>query len=149
MTLPDELKEKIYELERSLMTDEEEDDELPEMRQDVMGIDHASIMKKISASIDKSKKAWESFESRGETILASTIPTRNFEAVQLEVEKLSRETELRSEFVKFLERKQFAKKETPERKKHKNLLPQDDEPEDEDFRDPIADGDWIEDDVKK
>lgn len=151
MKLPDDLKQQIYEMDQSLFEEgNDENEELPEMRQDVFGIDHSSIMKKIATSMDKSKRAWDTFETRGETILATTVPTRNFEAVQLEVEKLSRESELRTDFVKFLERKQFAK--TPERKKHKNLNPHEDEPEDEEYRDPIADGDFViddEHDVKK
>lgn len=145
MKLPDDLRQQIYEMDQSLFENgNDEDEELPEMRQDVLGIDHSGIMKKIATNMDKSKKAWETFETRGETILSSTVPTRNFDAVQLEVEKLSRESELRTDFVKFLERKQFTK--TPERKKHKNLNPHEDEPEAEEYRDPIVDGDFIIDD---
>lgn len=150
MSLSEDVRNQIHEIEQGIEAPEEEE-ELPEMRHDVMGIDHSMIMKKISSSIDKTKKAWETFETRSETILSTTTPTRDFAAAQLEVEKLTKESELRSEFVKFLERKQFEKRETPERKKHRNLAPENEEENFEDHRDPIPDGDFIEEDpdVKK
>lgn len=148
MKLSDDEKSRIYEIEQNLDEEEElmQDEELPPMRHDVLGIDHSLIMKKIATSIDKSKKAWETFESRSETILAGGSPTKDFTAAQLEIDKFAKEAVLRDDFVKFLERKQFARRETPERKKHRNHFPQDDPNDFEEYRDPIADGDFLEDD---
>lgn len=147
MKLPDDVRSKIYEMEQSSVEEEEYvEEELPEMRNDVMGIDHSVIMKKIAVNIDKSKKAWETFGTRSETILADVTPTRDFAAVQLEVDKLNKDEEVRNEFAKFLERKQFTKR-TPERKKHKNLAPEEDDEESQEFRDPLPDNDFIDDDL--
>lgn len=152
MKLPDDIRARIYEAE-SQITDDESVEELPIMRHDVMGIDHSHIMKKIIANMDKTKEAWQTFESRSETIMAVTEPTRDLSSVQQAVEKLNREAEVRNEFVRFLERKQYARRETPERKKHNNFAPQEQEEqfeEHEQFRD-FFDGDYIEEDheVKK
>lgn len=153
MKLSDDIRSRIHEIEQNLDDDEElfEDEELPEMRNDVLGIDHSLIMKKIATSMDKSKKAWETFETRSETILADGSPTKNFTAAQLEIDKFAKEADLRDDFVRFLERKQFAKRETPERKKHRNHFPHEDPNDVEEYRDQVPDGDFLEDDheVKK
>lgn len=127
MTLPEHIREQIYETEKSFEDEDYEEQEIPEMRNDVLGIDHSLIMKKITASMDKTKRAWESFETRTETILADATPTRDLSVIQLAVNKMNREAEVRNDFVKFLERRQYARKQTPERKKHINYLPIEDE----------------------
>lgn len=151
MKLPEDIKMKIYEIERE-WDDKEEfvEEELPEMRHDVMGIDHEAMMKKISSNIDKNKRAWETFETRNETILGDEIVNRDLPAMKNEIDKLNKEADLRTDFVKFLERKQFARRNTPERKKYKNLNPYEDDEDKEEYRDQ-PDGDFIEedDDTKK
>lgn len=153
MKLSEDVKTRIYEIERNSNVEDElvEEEELPEMRNDVLGIDHALIMKKIATSMDKSKKAWESFENRSETIHAVGSPSKDFAAAQSEIDKFAKEALLRDDFVKFLERKQFAKRETPERKKNKNLIPHEDSNDFEEYQDVVADGDYLEEDhdVKK
>lgn len=151
MKLPDDVRSKIFEMENSFGEDDYiEEEELPEMRHDVLGLDHQLIMKRIAMNIDKSKKAWENFETRGESIISTTTPSRDFGAAQLAAEKLSKEAELREEFVKFLERKQFSKS-ASDRKRNRKLNSDDRDDEAEDYRDPIPDGDFIEEDfdVKK
>lgn len=143
MKLSDDIRARIYEAEEEAEDDDSVEEEFPVMRNDVMGIDHSYIMKKITVNMDKTKKAWEVFETRSETILAAVEPTRNFSSVQLAVEKLNREAEVRNEFVRFLERKQHARRETPERKNLKILLPNEDDEQVEEYRD-FADGDYIE-----
>lgn len=149
MKLPEDIRSQIFEIERNY-DDIEEEEELPEMRHDVLGLDHQSIMKRIALNIDKSKKAWESFETRGESIISTTTPSRDFTAAQLAVEKLTKEAGLREDFVKFLERKQFSKSAT-DRKRNRNLNIEENEDDDEEYRDPIPDGDYIDEDfdVKK
>ena len=151
MKLPEDLKYQIKEIEQNLNEEDFEEEELPEMRNDVLGIDHSLIMKKIATSMDKTRKAWETFETRGENIIAGTMPTRDFAAAQDKFDQFSKEEELRENFVKFLERKQNAKQRTPERKKHRNYLLDEDLDNVEDYRDPIADDDYLEDDhdIKK
>lgn len=150
MKLSDDIRSKIFEIESSFGDDDYiEEEELPEMRHDVLGLDHQTIMKRIATNIDKSKKAWESFETRGESIMSTTTPTRDFTAAQIAVEKLSKEAGVREEFVKFLERKQFAKN-SADRKKRRSHNFDENEDDIEEYRDPIPDGDFIEeDDVKK
>ena len=139
MQLSDDMKRQIYEIDDF---EEVEEDELPEMN-DVMGLDHSAIMNKIAISIDKSKKAWESFGTKSDSVMSSTEPGRDLDAVNQQIAKLNKEAELREEFMKFLERKQYTRRETPERKKNKNLNPQEDLEHDDDYRDPLPDGDYI------
>lgn len=147
MSLPEEIRAKIREIEREMIEEEEYiEKELPAMRNDVLGVDHSTIMKRIAVSIDKSKKAWETFETRSETILSTVTPTRDFEVVRDQVEKLSRDETLRIDFVKYLERQQFAKRNTPERKKHKDLAPNEDDDDFEDYRDSTTNDDFIDED---
>lgn len=150
MKLPEDVRKRIYEAENEFLDEDVAEDELPEMRHDVLGVDHSYIMKKITVNIDKTKKAWDAFETRGETILATTEPTRDLTGLQTAVDKLNKEAEVRNEFVKFLERKQYARRDTPERKKHKNLLSNEEDEYYEEYRD-TADGDYIEEDhdIKK
>jgi hypothetical protein len=126
MQLSDEIRKKIEEIDENLEAEVEEN-ELPKMKNDIFGLDHDRIMKKISTNIDKTKRAWESFETK------QTIPfdvnERDMSKIRDEINQLNAEAEARKEFAKFLTRKQFTKA-TPERKKHQNLIPQDDEDED-------------------
>jgi hypothetical protein len=146
MKLTDNVRTKIFEIENSLEDDDFlEEEELPVMRHDVLGLDHLLIMKRVATNIDRSKKAWENFEMRGESIMSTTTPSRDSTATQQIVEKLTKEAGLRDDFVKFLERKQFSKSST-ERKMRRNLNPDDGKDDIEDYRDPIPDGDFIEDD---
>lgn len=145
MKLSDDVREKIQELEQNLDEDEIDEDELPEMRNDVLGLDHSLIMKRIATSMDKTKRAWETFETKSENIMSSEEPKRDFVAAQGELDKFSMEAEHRDDFIKFLEKKQWSKRGTPERKKHKSLSPDDDEHIFEEYRD-STDEDYLEDD---
>lgn len=142
--LPEDVRKRIQEMEQEIIETEVEDEELPEMRHNVLGLDHSLIMKKIATSMDKTKKAWETFETRSENIMASTIPTRDFAGVQQKLDQFAKEAEHREDFVKFLERRQLAKRETPERKRHRNLVPHEDGEIFEEYRDPM-DGDYLHD----
>lgn len=143
--LSKEARAKIYEMEENFEPEDEEA-ELPPMRHDVLGLDHSAIMKKISISMDKSKKAWEAYGTDTESIMSVDEPSHDMSVINQQIEKLHKEAEIRADFVKFLERKQFERRSTPERKKHKNLNPSSDDFDEEDFRDPLPDGDYIEED---
>lgn len=143
--LSKEARAKIYEIEEA-ENELEEEEELPPMRHDVLGLDHSAIMKKISISMDKSKKAWEAYGTDPESIMSVDEPGRDMSMLNEKIDKMKKEAEIRADFVKFLERKQFEKRITPERKKHKNLNPSSDDYLDEDYRDTLPDGDFIEDD---
>lgn len=140
MKLSDELKSKIYELEQSLQDEEIYEEELPEMRHDVLGLDHSMIMKKIATSIDKSKKAWETFGARPESFISNNTLPEEFVTAKVEIEKLNRDVEIRNNFVKFLERRQIPRREC---KKNKNLQHHEDEDSAEDQRDTSPEEDFI------
>lgn len=116
MKIPEEIKAKIKELESS-MEDDFYEEPLPEMRHDVLGLNHYEIMKKITKSIDKQKIAWDQFQNRVET--SESLPTVESEA--LSIEKLNKDAELQENFVKFLEKRTLYKKQSPERKKPLHL----------------------------
>lgn len=145
--LSPEERARIYEIEETVGQDDlDVEEELPEMRHNVLGLDHSAIMKKISISMDKSKKAWEAYGTDPESIMSVDEPCRDISVLTQKIEKLNKEAEIRADFVKFLERKQFEKRVTPERKKYKNLHPNSEDYHEDDFRDPLPDGDYIEDD---
>lgn len=149
MKLPDHLKEKIRELD-----DKDEDiiEELPEMRHDTFGLDHAKIMNKINVSLNKSKQAWETFEQGTNNGQMSQIDVKmSKESALAEIERLTKEAEIRDNFVKYLENRNLEKKSTPERKKHRNFLSDVQNEQHEIYNDPIPDNDFIleEEDFKK
>lgn len=146
--LSDEVRARIYELEQEENSENEiEDEELPIMKNDVLGLDHAAIMKKIAVSIDRSKKAWETFGTHNDSIMHTSEPLRDFSALNVQVDKLNREAHVRNEFVKFLEQKQYERKVTPERKRNKDLNPQNDQYDYvDDNRDSNYEDDFLEDD---
>lgn len=98
------------------LTDEVEEESLPEMRNDVFGLNQSEIMDRISRRLKKSKSAWEKYEmgSLGVSSNGEDEDKVNLEEVQEEVNamKLSEDS-----FAKYLERKNY-KKPTPDRKKH-------------------------------
>lgn len=143
MKLPGDLREKILEIEENL--DEIDEEELPEMRHDVLGIDHSMIMKKIATSMDKTKRAWESFETRTE-IMSSPESTRDLGAAQKAHDEFSKEAELRENFIKFLERKQISKQGPRERKNQQDHNLYEEYNVLDDYHDVIADNDYLEDD---
>lgn len=146
LRISDEQRKQIKELDKlPLNEDETEEFEMPIMRNDTFGLDQAKIMNRIVASLSKSKQAWHNFENDKET----TSPTLNpptATSMNLEIDKLVKEAEMREHFVKFLETRQLQRKYTPERKKHKVLLS--DEFTDEsikEYQDSIPDDDFLED----
>lgn len=146
MSLSPEIKAKIVELENS--TDDYHEQELPEMRNDVLGIDHTEIMKKITKSMDKTKVAWEKYESK--SYGNDLDPSVRNSSMEDSISKLNKDVEVRENFIKFLEKRQYAKKSTPERKKDQKLVDFQSnlEEPDVDLKNKFDDGDFIvEDDV--
>lgn len=145
MKIPDELKEKIKELDKLSEEQIEEDEELPPMRNNTFGFDHTRVMSKIIGSLNKSKQAWESFESNSS--VDQIKPNDNsFD----EVERLRNEAVIRQEFISFLEKKHLQKKITPERKKHSNFIDNNEVSEQfDEYKDPVDDGDFLEEETSK
>lgn len=146
MKLPDELRQKIRELDSiddSEGVEEEEEKvevEHPPMRNDIFGLDHARIMGSIVASIDKSSRAWDSFNNEN----FETERTEIIKNIQVDISKLAKEATNRAEFVKFLEKRQFEKKSTPERKKfNKRLVYRNEDDNFYDDSDTIPDNDLV------
>lgn len=125
MTLSDDIRKRIQEIEQISMDDEEEDEELPEMRHDVLGIDHSKIMKKIATNIVTTKRAWENFESKDEANESASAFSPDFTAARGRIEKLQSEENVRETFMTYLRKKQIENN-----KKHKNLILRDQSDED-------------------
>lgn len=139
--LPDELREKIKELDS--LEEDDTKEPLPPMRHDIFGLDHARMMNKITVSMSKSKQAWESFDNRDapqDSVVPKESAVNNFE-------KLAKEAENRENFAKYLQSKN-SKKFTPERKKYRNLLAGDEKHESFEYSDPIPDSDYIIEDLE-
>lgn len=137
--LSEETRRKIRELDQ---LDDEIEQVLPEMRHDIYGLDHDRIMKSIMASMNKSVKAWESYTSLGKQ--SEVLAPINYD-------KINRDTELREDFIKFLEKRQLQKKITPERKKfhrHFQLEESNNITMYEDYKDQYHDSDYLDEDVK-
>lgn len=86
---------------------------LPEMRHNVLGLDQAEIMDKIKRTMTKNKQAWERYEKNitNGTMTERSLPqphTIDEGAVRLRDE----------EFTKFLEQRQYMKKQQMRGKKH-------------------------------
>lgn len=133
MKLSEDIKKRIQEIEKISMEDEEEDEELPEMRHDVLGIDHSKIMRKIATSIDSTKRAWENFETKNDSSQSSGIFSPDFSEARGRIEKLQNDENIRETFMTYLRKKQIES-----HKKHKNIILQDqsiEDLEDEDLND--------------
>lgn len=110
------------EINSDLLDDDvKEEESLPEMRNDVFGVNQSEIMDRITRRLKKSRNAWDKYEMG--SLGVSTTNTDddedkdkvNLELVNEEVNamKLSDDS-----FAKYLERKNY-KKPTPDRKKHR------------------------------
>ncbi|XP_062140177.1 uncharacterized protein LOC133848570 [Drosophila sulfurigaster albostrigata] len=87
----------------------------PEMRHDVLGLDHRLIMDKILGKMRKSKQAWEQHQS---TTASSTPPPTSTELMrQIAVTETAAS---QHKFEAFLAKRR-ERKQTPERKKHQRV----------------------------
>lgn len=87
MKLPDELRQKIRELDTATDDVEHADvekEEYPTMRNDIFGLDHARIMGSVVASIDKTSKAWDLFNNENSDVDRKL----NIQNMQVDVSKL-------------------------------------------------------------
>lgn len=144
MKLSPEVVTKITELEN--INEFVEESELPPMRHDIFGIDHSAIMKKITKNMKQNKLAWDQYEDKS----AENLQFSNrMNDINKSIEKLNEEETLRDNFVKYLDRKQFSKKNTPERKQSKNNadLKENDWEEDINTNMKFDDGDYLEDEI--
>lgn len=152
MKLPEHLKCQIRDLDN---VDDEITEELPQMRHDTFGLDHAKIMNKINVSMNKSRQAWSMYEKNDKA--DGNVTSQMDEKVSKQsaiddIERLTKEADMRENFVKYLESKNAEKKFTPERKRYRNFLKDDQTNEQfDEYSDPIPDSDYIveDDDYKK
>ncbi|KAM7347782.1 uncharacterized protein ACRADG_007264 [Cochliomyia hominivorax] len=97
---------------------------VPEMRHDVLGLDHKGIMLKILTKMRKSKQAWDQHlqnqaaeaENLSSVEASSTIPSTSFERLNKINEKLAKAAANSEKFEAFLAKRK-EKRNTPERKK--------------------------------
>ncbi|XP_055587766.1 uncharacterized protein LOC129740151 [Uranotaenia lowii] len=64
LTLPDSVRKEIGQLDRTSVDTplvDDDDDPLPVMRHDVLGLDHAAIMNKINKYLNRNKQAWAQY----------------------------------------------------------------------------------------
>ncbi|XP_039960788.1 uncharacterized protein LOC120774965 [Bactrocera tryoni] len=87
------------------------EEEFPEMRHDVLGLDHQHIMSKILTKMRKSQHAWEQ-HARKDNALGNAA--ESLEQIQ---QQLTRAAESSTNFEKFLAKRR-ERKSTPERKRH-------------------------------
>lgn len=144
MKLSADIRMKIAEVEQQHEDELEIDDEIPPMTHNVFGLDRDRIMRKISASMEKSRQAWEDFE-KNKTNPVSLADSNDAQEKATRISddwaKLKLEAAARNEFVKSLESKLY-KKSTPERKRsfrqitdvaNEDIDYQHDEPYEDDF----------------
>ncbi|XP_061392522.1 uncharacterized protein LOC133327989 [Musca vetustissima] len=100
---------------------------LPEMRHDVLGLDHKGIMLKILTKMRKSKQAWEQHQaasssnssipaSEVDVVTTSSLPTES-QLTRIQ-NKLAKAAESAEKFEAFLAKRR-ERKNTPERKKYR------------------------------
>ncbi|XP_067636174.1 putative ribosome-binding factor A, mitochondrial [Eurosta solidaginis] len=90
----------------------EKDEEFPEMRQDVLGLDHQLIISKLLTKMRKSQQAWEDHTNSRRVV--TEVVTVNRESLEQVQEKIAEAAE---RFEKFLAKRRD-RKNTPERKRH-------------------------------
>lgn len=95
--LPDHLVKKIQELEKKEIIEESEE-LLPEMRNDVFGLNQDGIMKKITVEKQKVKTAWEQY---------TTKTTRPLDGPNAEINVELERNEMKDRFEKYLRAKDF------------------------------------------
>ncbi|XP_053951478.1 uncharacterized protein LOC128858920 [Anastrepha ludens] len=98
---------------------EAEEEHFPEMRHDVLGLDHRHIMSKLMTKMRKSQQAWEQHTQKTNmTDSEMAGPSESLERVQ---QKLAAAAAQAEGFEKFLA-KRCERKSTPERKRHDRAL---------------------------
>ncbi|ALC48942.1 CG15916 [Drosophila busckii] len=93
--------------------------ELPEMRHDVLGLDHRRILDKILTKMRKSKQAWEQHEQQLHQSQqhCEQLDSPELLRIQQQVDEL-KATETSNKFATFLAKRR-ERKQTPERKKYR------------------------------
>ncbi|XP_037809023.1 uncharacterized protein LOC119601868 [Lucilia sericata] len=119
-----ENKPKILEIkeenQENLLKLPEIDANVPEMRHDVLGLDHKGIMLKILTKMRKSTQAWDQHLQNQSTEMdhttTSSIPSTSFEQLNKINEKLAKAAANSEKFEAFLAKRK-ERRNTPERKK--------------------------------
>ena len=142
VNLPDRLKTAICEIEEQHQIQDVEES-MPPMRNDVLGLNQEEIMNKVRQRVDKSRKAWDEYNKESVNVTDSIINNvpSNFESndtISENPEDLERD-----KFKKFLEQKQYSRKQVPERKRHRRELYQSEDLQDDETYEPSDDDDYI------
>lgn len=93
------------------------EDEFPEMRHDVLGLDHRHIMSKILTKMRKSQQAWEQHAQKDSTTFSTNQAGNTPESLEQIQQKLAEASEKSAGFEKLLAKRR-ERKNTPERKRH-------------------------------
>ncbi|VVC93310.1 unnamed protein product [Leptidea sinapis] len=116
MKLSPEVKAKIKQLEEehtTLQNNAIEDDPIPEMTNDVYGLDHNKIMARLLASRKKSKEAWANLESES--------PVISYRATEVAPMKIDVRDQKR-EIAEFLMQRQILQKKLHRERRSKEVI---------------------------
>lgn len=101
--LPPEVRRKIGNLENEIQYPRDDHDPLPDMRHDVLGLEHGLIMNKIKRSLNKSKQAWTQYSED------KKVPLDKLQCADSKDVDKSIVVDLKLPFSKSLERQKFRK----------------------------------------
>nr|XP_014086573.2 uncharacterized protein LOC106615066 [Bactrocera oleae] len=93
------------------------EEQFPEMRQDVLGLDHQHIMSKILTKMRKSQHAWEQHSRKDSDTVSTNEAGNTVESLEQIQQKLAEAAAKSASFEKFLAKRR-ERKNTPERKRH-------------------------------
>lgn len=105
--LPSEVRRKIGEIENEIQYPRDDHDPLPDMRHDVLGLNHGMIMSKIKRSLNKSKQAWHQYNNEGKRTVEENIDPSSMCTKVTEPDADPMDSKI--QFNKSLERQKFRK----------------------------------------
>ncbi|XP_029719222.2 putative ribosome-binding factor A, mitochondrial [Aedes albopictus] len=105
--LPSEVRRKIGELEDEIEYPRDDHDPLPDMRHDVLGLNHGMIMNKIKRSLNKSKQAWSQYNSEDKISGDEKIVPSSQCSSDTDLNAIQEDSKV--QFSKSLERRKFKK----------------------------------------
>lgn len=114
--LPPELQRDIDKLEYEIQYPQNDHDPLPDMRHDVLGLDHGLMMNKIKRSLNKSKSAWTQYSEDKKVTLTK------FQCADAKAMDKGKVVDTKLLLSKSLERQKFRKHNNVRKFAHHDLL---------------------------
>ncbi|XP_011176746.2 uncharacterized protein LOC105208544 [Zeugodacus cucurbitae] len=104
-------------IEETSLNEHDNEEQFPEMRHDVLGLDHRHIMSKILTKMRKSQQAWEQHARKDSATVSTNQVVNTAETLEQIKQRLAEASEKSASFEKFLAKRR-ERKNTPERKRH-------------------------------